>query len=102
MKMSDVKNKLMTNSANGIQREMKVKGQKLGTVTSFKYIGAIVPDGGSLKDCTSHYSSDKAEANIEISCIKGETDALFCHIHISVWFCVSDTDGRARYRNADL
>ena len=27
---------LMTNSANGIQREIKVNGQKLGTVISFK------------------------------------------------------------------
>ena len=36
------KTKLMTNSANGIQREIKVKGQKLGTVTSFKYLGAVV------------------------------------------------------------
>ena len=26
----------LTNSADGIQREIKVKGQKLGTVTSFK------------------------------------------------------------------
>ena len=32
-----LKTKLMTNSANGIQREIKVKGQKLGPVTSFKY-----------------------------------------------------------------
>ena len=32
----------MTNSANGIQREIKVKGQKLGMVTCFKYLGAIV------------------------------------------------------------
>ena len=38
------KTKLMTNSANGIQREIKVKGQKLGTVTSFKYLGAVVSD----------------------------------------------------------
>ena len=30
--------KLMTNSANGIQREIKVKEQKLGTVTSFEYL----------------------------------------------------------------
>ena len=29
-------------SANGITREIKVKGQKLGTVTSFRYLGAIV------------------------------------------------------------
>ena len=36
----------MTNSANGIQREIKVKGQKLGTVTSFKYVGAVVSDDG--------------------------------------------------------
>ena len=37
----------MTNSYNGIEREVNVKGQKLGTVTSFKYLGAIVPDEGS-------------------------------------------------------
>ena len=37
----------MTNSANGIQREIKVKGQILGTVTSFKYLGAGVSDDGS-------------------------------------------------------
>ena len=41
------KTKLMTNIANGIQREIKVKGQKLRTVTSFKYLGAIVLDEGS-------------------------------------------------------
>ena len=37
----------MTNSANGIQREIKVKWQKLGTVTSFKYLGVVVSDDGS-------------------------------------------------------
>ena len=37
----------MTNSANGIQREIKVKGQKFGTMTSFKYLGAIVSAEGS-------------------------------------------------------
>ena len=47
MEISAGKTKLMTNSANGIQREIKVKRQKLGTVTSFKYLGAIVSDEGS-------------------------------------------------------
>ena len=47
MEISAEKTKLMTNSANGIQREIKVKGQKLGTVTSFKYLGAVVSDDGS-------------------------------------------------------
>ena len=32
------KTKLMTNSAKGMQSEIKVKGQKLGTVTSFSYL----------------------------------------------------------------
>ena len=43
METSAEKTKQMTNSgANGIQRETKVKGQKLGIVTSFKYLGAVV------------------------------------------------------------
>ena len=33
MEISAEETKLMTNNANGIQREIKVKGQKLGTVT---------------------------------------------------------------------
>ena len=70
MEISAEKTKLMTNSANGIQREIKVKGQKLGTVTSFKYLGAVVADDcskirGSFKDCASHCSSYKAEAYLE-------------------------------------
>ena len=47
MESSAKKTKLMTSSANGTQRAIKVKGQKLGTVTSFKYLGAIVSDDGS-------------------------------------------------------
>ena len=47
MDISAEKTKLLTNSANGIQREIKVKGQKLGTLTSFKYFGAVVPNEGS-------------------------------------------------------
>ena len=47
MEISAKKAKLMRNSANGTQREIKAKGQKLGTVTSFKYLGAVVSDDGS-------------------------------------------------------
>ena len=47
MEISAEKTKLMTNGANGIQREINVKGEKLGTVPSFKYLGAAVLDGGS-------------------------------------------------------
>ena len=47
MEIGAEKNKLMTSSANGIQREIKVKRQKLGTITSFKYLGAVVSDDSS-------------------------------------------------------
>ena len=38
MEISVEKIKLMTNSANGIQRDIKAKRQKLGIVTSLKYL----------------------------------------------------------------
>ena len=47
MDISAEKTKLMINSANGIQREIRVKSQKLGTVTSFKYLIAVVSEHGS-------------------------------------------------------
>ena len=53
MEISAEKTKLMTNSANGIQREIKVKRQVLGTVTSSKYIGAVVSDDGSKPEALS-------------------------------------------------
>ena len=46
MEISAEKIKMMANSANGIQREIKMKGQKPGNVTSFKYLGAVVSDEG--------------------------------------------------------
>ena len=53
MEISAEKTKLMPNSANGIQREIKVKGQKLAIVTSFKYLGAVVSDIGSKPEVLS-------------------------------------------------
>ena len=55
----------MTNSANDIQREVKVKGQKLegqklGTVTSLKYLGAIISDNGSKPEILSRMAQANA------------------------------------------
>jgi hypothetical protein len=47
MEISAEKTKLMTNNTKGITKEIKVSGQKLETVTSFKYLGAVVSDQGS-------------------------------------------------------
>ena len=38
MEISAKKTKLMTNNTSGIKTEIKVNGQKLETVTSFKYL----------------------------------------------------------------
>ena len=53
MVISAEKTKLMTSSANAIQREIKEKGQKLGIVTSFKYPGAVVSDNSSKPEILS-------------------------------------------------
>ena len=37
----------MTNNTSGINAEIKVNGQKLETVTSFKYLGSVKTDEGS-------------------------------------------------------
>ena len=41
MEISTEKTKLTTNNTSGINEEIKVKGQKLETVTSFKYLGFV-------------------------------------------------------------
>ena len=60
MEISAEKTKLMTNSDNGIQRVIKVKGQKLGTVTSFKYLKAVVSDDGSKPEIFSRIAQTTA------------------------------------------
>ena len=47
MDSSAEKTKLMTNNTSGINTEIKVNGQKLQTVTSFKYLGSVITDEGS-------------------------------------------------------
>ena len=47
MDISAEKTKLMTNKTSGINTEIEVNGQKLQTVTSFKYLGSVVTDEGS-------------------------------------------------------
>ena len=44
MKISAEKIKLMTNNTSCINTEIKVNGQKLETVTSFKYLGSVMRD----------------------------------------------------------
>ena len=67
MEISAEKTKLMTNDTSGINTEIKVNGQKLETVTSFKYVGSVITDEGSkpLQDSTDNSSIDKAETSLD-------------------------------------
>ena len=47
MEISAEKTKPMTNNTSGINTEIQVNGQKLETVTSFKYVGSVITDKGS-------------------------------------------------------
>ena len=60
MEISAEKTKLMTNSANGIQKEIKIKGHKLETVTILKYLGAIVSGEGSKPEVLSRVAQATA------------------------------------------
>ena len=63
MEFGAEKTKLMTNKTSGINTEIKVNGQKLETVTSFKYLGSVITDGGSKPEILS--SIDKVESSLE-------------------------------------
>ena len=47
MDISAEKTKLMTNNTSGINTEIKVNGQRLETVTSFKYLYSVITDEAS-------------------------------------------------------
>ena len=60
MEISAEKTKLMTNNDTGINKDIKVKGQKLETVTSFKYLGSVVSDEGSKPEILSRIAQTTA------------------------------------------
>ena len=47
MKISTEKTKLMTNNTSGINTEIKVNGQRLETIRSFKYLSPLITDEDS-------------------------------------------------------
>ena len=60
MEISAEKTKLITNNTSGINREIKVNGQKLETVTSFKYLGSVIIDEGSKPEILSRIAQTTA------------------------------------------
>ena len=50
----------MTNNTSGINTEIKVNGQKLETVTSFKYLGSVITDEVSKPELLSRIAQATA------------------------------------------
>ena len=60
MEISAEKAKLMTNNTSGVNTEIKVNGQKLETVASFKYLGSVTTDEGSKPEILSRIAQTTA------------------------------------------
>ena len=60
MEISAEKTKLMMNNISGINTEIKVNGQILETVTSFKYLGSIITDEGFKREILSRITQATA------------------------------------------
>ena len=60
MEISAEKTKLMTKNISGINTEIKVNGKKLETVTSFKYLGSVITDKGSMPEILSRIAQTTA------------------------------------------
>ena len=74
MEISAEKTKLMTNNTSGVNTKIKVNGQKLETVTSFKYLGSVITDEGSKHEVLSRI----AQATAALTRLKPTwTDGVF-------------------------
>ena len=60
MQISTEKTNLMTNNTSSINTEVKVNGQKLETVTSFKYLGSVITYEGSKPEILSRMAQTTA------------------------------------------
>ena len=60
MDISAEKTKLMMSNTSGINTEIKVNGQKLETVRSFKYLGSVITDEGSKPEILSRIAQTTA------------------------------------------
>ena len=60
MEIGAEKTKLMTNDPSGINMEIEVNGQKLETITNFKYLGSVITDEGSKPELLSRITQTAA------------------------------------------
>ena len=87
----------MTNSANGIKREINVKGQKLVTVTGLKYPRAVVSEDGSKPEVLSRIAqATTAHTNLkpvwkDSNISLGSKVKLVRFLVISIFLCACES-----------
>ena len=79
----------MRTNASDIITEIIANGQKLETVTGFKYLGSVITDEGSKPEILFRIAQTRAALtwlkvvlNDRSIYLKDTTDALHCHIHL--------------------
>ena len=60
MEISAKKTKRMTNNTNSINKKITVNGQRLETVSKFKYLGSVITDEGSKPEIISRIAQTTA------------------------------------------
>ena len=95
---------MVTINASGINTEIKVNGQKLETVTSFKYLGSVITDEGSEPEIIFRIAQTTAactslEWQEYLSQLQDTTDALPYYIHLPVCLWIMDPHSRAPQKN---
>ena len=80
MEISAEKTKLMTNNTSGINTEIKMNGQQLETVTSFKYLGSVITDEDSKPEILSRI----AQKTSALARLKPDTPDAVSYTHLTL------------------
>ena len=96
MEFSAEKTKLMTNNTRGISSDIRIGGQNLETVQSFKYLGSVTTDEGSKQEILSriaqavvHYQTqDHVESQAHCPHLQNQNDESLA---LSIFLSTSKT-----------
>ena len=97
MEISAEKTKLTTNNASGINTEIKVSGQKLETVTSFKYLSSGNTDEGPKLEILSRIAQTTAALTRLKTVLNNRSISLhskiqlMCSLVTSIFLCACES-----------
>ena len=97
MEISAEKTKLMTNNTSSINTEIKVNGQKLETITSFKYLGSVITNECSKPEILSRTAQTTAALTrlkpvwTDRSISLSSKIRLMCSLVTSIFLCACES-----------